>query len=256
MKNSKFWIGALLLTSLILAHGSAWASDQKGLQQALNGEHRPAEDKARDQYRHPLETLTFFGVEKDATVVESWPGGGWYTQVLAPYLKDEGRLIAAEHRPRDSYHQMLAANPGVYGDVVKVDLSAGEALAEPGSVDAVLDFRNAHNWIRNSSASETLLKAWHKALKTDGIVGIVDHRQDEGNEIRGYITEQAVIDTMDKHGFKLLGRSEINANPNDTKNHPSGVWTLPPTLTLGEQDREKYLAIGESDRMTLMFGKK
>lgn len=254
MKILSLWIGSF---ALLLATGLSWATDQSALEQAINGTHRPAEDKARDQYRNPLETLSFFGIEKDDTVVESWPGGGWYTQVLAPYLKDEGQLIVAEPRPRDSYHQMLADNSSVYGEVTKVDLSAGEAFAKPGSVDAVLDFRNAHNWIGNSERSEPLLKGWHKALKADGVVGIVDHRQDaDGDPIRGYVTEQSVIDIMDKHGFKLLESSEVNANPKDSKDHSSGVWTLPPSLALGDQDRDKYLAIGESDRMTLKFGKK
>lgn len=254
MKRLSLFLGAL---GLLLTQPAVWAADKEALQQAANGEHRSAENKTRDQYRNPVETLAFFGIEQDDTVVESWPGGGWYTQMLAPYLKDEGQLIVAEPRPRESYHEMLEANPAVYGDVEKVDLSAGEALAEPGTVDAVLDFRNAHNWIGSSARHDPLLSAWHKALKQDGIVGIVDHRQDpDGNDVRGYVTEQAVIDIMDQYGFELLERSDVNANPKDTKDYESGVWTLPPTLRLGEQDREKYLAIGESDRMTLKFGKK
>jgi predicted methyltransferase len=254
MKQLFTWTGTLMLA---VACSASWAIDLPKLERALSGDHRSPENKARDEYRNPADTLTFLGIEADDTVVESWPGGGWYTQVLAPYLKDEGKLIAAEPSPRENFHKMLDANPEIYGDVERVDLSSGKPMAEPGSVDAILDFRNAHNWIGNAERHEPLLKAWHKALKPGGIVGIVDHRQDpDGNEIRGYITEQAVIDVMDEHGFKLLGRSEVNANPKDTKDHPRGVWTLPPSLALGEQDREKYLAIGESDRMTLMFGKK
>lgn len=255
MKHFTTGLSALLLT---IACATSWAGiDKAKLEQALSGDHRPAENKARDQYRHPLETLTFFGIEPDDTVVESWPGGGWYTQVLAPYLKGDGQLIVAEPRRGDTYHQMLDANPGVYGEVKRVDLSAGKPIAEAGSVDAIVDFRNAHNWIGSQERYQPLLKAWHNALKPGGIVGIVDHRRDpNGPQTRGYITEQSVIDIMDQHGFKLLGRSEINANPKDTKDHPRGVWTLPPTLTLGEQDRDKYMAIGESDRMTLLFTKK
>lgn len=255
MKHITTSLGALLL---IISCAGSWAGiDKAKLEQALAGDHRPAENSARDEYRHPMETLTFFGIEPDDTVVESWPGGGWYTQVLAAYLKDEGQLIVAEPSKRESFHQMLDANAAVYGDVKRVDLSAGKPIAEPGSVDAILDFRNAHNWIGAQERHEPLLKAWHEALKPGGIVGIVDHRRDpDGKETRGYITEQSVIDIMDKYGFKLLGRSDINANPKDTKDHPSGVWTLPPTLTLGEQDKEKYMDIGESDRMTLMFTKK
>ncbi|MEX1033486.1 MAG: methyltransferase [Cellvibrionaceae bacterium] len=256
MKTINLWLSALIL---LIAHSAALAVDEAALEKALNGDHRPAADKARDQYRHPAETLAFFGIEKDDTVVESWPGGGWYTQVLAPYLKDEGQLIVAEPRPNPRYHSMLEENSDVYGEVVKVDLAAGEAMAEPGTVDAILDFRNAHNWIGSSERREPLLKAWHAALKSDGIVGIVDHRQDADSSVTGrtgYVTEQQVIDVMEEHGFELLERSEVNANPKDTKDHPSGVWTLPPSLRLGDQDRDKYLAIGESDRMTLKFRKK
>lgn len=255
MKALPLW---LITLALAVTHSAAFAVDQAALQGAINGDHRSAQNKARDQYRHPAETLTFFGIDKDDTVVESWPGGGWYTQILAPYLKDEGLLIAAEPRPNERYHQMLEARPDIYGKVLLVDLSSSAPLAEPGSVDAVLDFRNAHNWLNSAERREPLLKAWHRALKPNGIVGIVDHRQDpDGPDARtGYTKEQTLIDVMESHGFKLLKRSEINANPKDSKDHPAGVWTLPPTLKLGEQDREKYLAIGESDRMTLMFGKK
>lgn len=247
---------AIAFTALCFS-ASSLAADKTALEQAVAGEHRSTENRARDQYRHPVETLAFFGIEPDHTVVESWPGGGWYTQVLAPYLKENGKLIAAEPQPRESYHQMLNANPDVYSDVELVDLSSGVALAEPGSIDAIVDFRNSHNWIGSKERHDPLLRAWHKALKDDGIVGIVDHRRDpEGPATRGYLSEQQVIDIMDQYGFKLLERSEINANPKDSKDYPSGVWTLPPTLTLGDEDREKYLAIGESDRMTLIFTKK
>ena len=250
-------------SAIVLFCGSwtlpAWSVDREGLAEALAGAHRSPENKARDVYRHPLETLEFFGVEPDMTVVESWPGGGWYTQVLAPYLQDKGTFIGAQPRAREAWDAMLDANPDVYGKVVRVDLSK-EAMAAPGSVDVILDFRNAHNWLRSAERAQGLAKAWHDALKPGGIVGIVDHRQDadapppEGRS--GYIKEQDLIDFMSANGFEFVAKSEVNANPKDTKDHPRSVWTLPPSLALGDQDREKYLAIGESDRLTMTFRKK
>lgn len=249
--------GALLTLCLAQAV-SAWSVDREGLAEALNGSHRSAENKARDVYRHPVETLDFFGIKPGMTVVESWPGGGWYTEVLAPYLKNEGKLIGAQPRARASWDALLDANPEVYGKVVRVDLS-NEPMAPPGTVDAILDFRNAHNWIGNAARHDSLLKSWHTALKPDGIVGIVDHRQDADNTNAGrtgYIKEQDLIDIMAQYGFEFVAKSDINANPNDTKDHPGGVWSLPPVMRLGDQDKEKYLAIGESDRLTMKFIKK
>ena len=243
----------------LLVAPTAWSADQESLAKALNGAHRSAENKARDIYRHPAETLAFFGIEPTMTVVESWPGGGWYTQVLAPYLRDQGTFIAAYPRVNAGWDAMLAANPEVYGKVVKVDLSSGAAMAEPGSVDAILDFRNAHNWMPRSETADNLIKSWHAALKPGGIVGIVDHRQNADSTVEGrtgYIKEQDLIDVMAKHGFELAAKSDVNANPKDTKDHPSGVRTLPPVMRLGEENKDKYLAIGESDRLTMKFIKK
>lgn len=249
-----------LLVFVIICSGlnSAWAADTKNLSAAINGEHRSAENKVRDQFRHPAETLAFFGVEADMTVIESWPGGGWYTQVLAPFLTEKGTLIGAQPRNSDRWNAMLDDNAAVYGKVVKVDLAAGEAMATAGSADMVLDFRNAHNWLGGERA-DPLMQSWYAALKTGGIVGIVDHRQnaDANPEGRtGYIKEQDLIDAMAKHGFEFVAKSDINANSKDTKDHPRGVWTLPPVMAMGDEDKEKYVAIGESDRLTMKFRKK
>ena len=271
MKNLTLIISAALLAFFnlpLIANDSADSGDK--LTRVLNGDQRSEANKARDMYRRPYETLTFFGLTENMTVIESWPGGGWYTEVLGPYLKDSGKLIAATYdrnpetqgdyyrKANQKFDDKVIAHPEVFGTVTVVGLTpdAASVLAEPGSVDMVLDFRNAHNWIRKEP--DSIVKAWYNALKPGGIVGIVDHRMDEGKEIaqrNGYIHESTVIDVMERNGFKLEAKSELNANPKDTKDHPKGVWTLPPSLALGDQDREKYLAIGESDRMVLKFVK-
>lgn len=253
------------------ASAACSAQENTELRMAVEGEHRPAADKARDVYRNPYETLTFFGIESDFTVIESWPGGGWYTQILAPYLKDEGKLIAATYDRGETppaaymkstnaaYDAFLAANPAVYGSVEITEQLSSEVspLAEPGSVDAILDFRNAHNWI--GAGADNIVSAWHAALKQGGIVGLVDHRMDADKPSvpgSGYLHEKQVIDLMESHGFTLAGSSEINANPRDTKDYAGGVWTLPPNLRrVDAAQRPMYEAIGESDRMTLKFVK-
>jgi len=247
------------------------AQENTKLRMAVEGAHRPAADKARDIYRNPYETLTFFGIESHFTVIESWPGGGWYTQILAPYLKDKGKLIAATYDRGETppaaymkstnaaYDAFLVSNPAVYGSVAVTAQLSSEAstLAEPGTVDAIVDFRNAHNWL--GAGADNIVSAWHAALKTGGIVGLVDHRMDADKPSvpgSGYLHEKQVIDLMESHGFTLAGRSEINANPSDTKDYAGGVWTLPPNLRrVDDAQRAMYEAIGESDRMTLKFVK-
>jgi len=245
------------------------AQDTTSLQAIVDGEHRSEANRARDVYRNPIDTLTFFGVEPHHTVVEIYPGTGWYSEILAPYLRDEGKLIAAGY-PRDpevasalmndlnaSYDAMLEAHPELYDNVEIVELypQSLSLLAPPESVDIILDFRNAHNWL--NWGAENMLSAWHGALKPGGVVGIVDHRMDPDREAaNGYIHEKALIDVMEEYGFRFVGRSEINANPLDTKDHPGGVWNLPPNLrNVPEAEQAKYLAIGESDRMTMLFHK-
>lgn len=263
----------LVLASLCLSTMAMPALGQhnQDLMMAIEGDHRSAENKARDVYRHPYETLSFFGIEKDDTVVEVWGGAGWYTEILAPYLKDSGHLIEASYdRSADnpsafqrdavtSFDTFLAENAAVFGDVTVVAQVPDEVsvLAQAGSVDAILDFRNAHNWL--GGEPDNIVKAWHAALKTGGIVGIVDHRRDADEPFQpgtGYTHEKQLVDIMAKHGFSLVASSEVNANPLDTKDHPGGVWNLPPNLRgVAEADRAKFLAIGESDRLTLKFVK-
>lgn len=241
------------------------------LTEAVKGDHRAPANSARDEHRHPQETLAFFQVEPHMTVVEIWPGGGWYSEILAPLLKDEGTFYAA-HFPKETevgyfkkhrkkYEEKLAANEDVYGAVKLTEFAPdGDGpIAPDGSADAVLTFRNVHNWMSREN-EHTAFKAFFKALKPGGVLGVVEHRAKadatrEDMVKSGYVTQDYVIEAAKKAGFVLEESSEINANPKDATVHPKGVWTLPPVLHLGDKDREKYQAIGESDRMTLRFRK-
>ncbi len=236
----------------------------------LASAHRSDADKARDPYRHPAQTLAFFGVTPESTVVEITPGGGWYADILAPLLRPHGRYVAAtwddslpdqpEYYARLNARmaEKIAAAPEVYGEplVIRFD-PAAPSFGEPGSADVVLTFRNAHNWIGNG-IGHAYFSAFFEVLKPGGVLGVTDHRakgEAPTDGKSGYVTEQQIIDLATAAGFQLAERSEINANPNDTADHPKGVWTLPPSFALGDEDREKYAAIGESDRMTLKFVK-
>lgn len=225
---------------------------------------RSKKNMARDKFRHPYETLTFFGISPAMKVIELSPGGGWYTEIFASYL-DQGNLIAAHHDPnsKSNYRKRSRAlfeeklnSSSVYDSIKLVNLDG--SLAEPSSVDAVVTFRNLHNWI--GSSVDSIFENSFTALKSGGVLGVVEHRAPSGTSIEsmkksGYVTENYAIKAAQNAGFVLLGKSEINSNPKDTADHPRGVWTLPPNLRLKDQDREKYLAIGESDRMTLLFRK-
>ena len=244
------------------------------LDAAIAGDHRTPEEKARDVWRHPKETLTFFGVEPGMTVVEVWPGGGWYTKILAPYLKTGGGVYFAAHRdPASSARAAEAvqkfkdayADKSLYGDINVTVLGEGFDIAPEGSADVVLTFRNVHNWT-SAGQAEGNFKAFYRALKPGGVLGVVEHRANEGaaeDPDSGYVRESTVKALAEAAGFAFVGSSEINANPKDTKDHPFGVWTLPPvrrsSASQGQQDpsfdRAKYDAIGESDRMTLKFVK-
>ena len=237
----------------------------------LAGEHRSQANKDRDQWRHPAEVLEFFGISDDKVVMEIWPGGGWYTEVLAPYLRDSGRYVAASWDPESeipfirnaaaAYQAKLDSAPELYDQTELGVLMPPAQLqpAAPGSVDVVLTFRNIHNWMPRGS-QQLMLKAMYDALKPGGVLGVVEHRGVTGSEqdpkaASGYVNEDFAIAMIEEAGFVLEASAEINANAADTKDHPEGVWTLPPTLRLKDQDREKYLAIGESDRFTLKFVK-
>ena len=265
---------ALLLVAAAGLLASGCATQRGGdsaLDQALAASHRSAENRARDPYRHPGETLRFFGLRPDMTVVEVWPGGGWYTEILAPLLRERGLLSAAHLEPAsseyarrtvDDFRAKLAARPDLYDKVVVTTLAAppaGNAIAPAGSADLVVTFRNLHNWMMFGWQREAFA-AMHAALKPGGVLGVVEHRGDpqrpqDPKAASGYVNEQYAIDLIESVGFKLVGRSEINANRKDTKDYEKGVWALPPTFAAGAQDRERYVAIGESDRFTLKFVK-
>ncbi|MCG9714272.1 methyltransferase [Shewanella insulae] len=240
---------------------------------ALTNPLRQAPNIERDQYRHPGETLSFFGVKPSDTLVELWPGGRWYAEILAPYLAKEGHYIAAN----------FDANPPAGVDAPGYRIRLGKALDKwikdhgdtlgqassisfdpprlvelgaPNSADVVLTFRNLHNWAK-SGVLEQVFDSAYKVLKPGGTFGVVEHRAKPGMDLStGYMVQDEMIALAEKVGFTLVATSEINANPKDSKDHPKGVWTLPPSLRLGDQDKAKYLAIGESDRMTLKFIKK
>ncbi len=234
---------------------------------------RRQEDRARDRYRHPVETLRFFGIRPDMVVVELHPGAGWYTRILAPLLRERGVWIGADYDPElfpegsrfraamESLPVRVKANPAFYGPRARVGYVVKGDYADPESVDMVLGIRFMHNWIRNGIAEKALANVY-RVLKPGGVFGVVQHRAAEDDPRddltlanNGYVKESTMIRLAEAAGFRLVARSDINANPRDDHHHPRGVWTLPPTLALGEKDREKYLAIGESDRMTLKFVK-
>lgn len=252
------------------------AATAKAIDTAIAGEHRSAENRARDVYRKPRETLEFVGLRQDMTVVEMSPGAGWYSEILGPVLADNGRLYAAQfalnggpeyqRRLLGTFLTKLAATPDLYRSTVITHFAPPYALAiaPRGSADLVLTFRNVHNWASENEAGlswgNVAFKAMFDALKPGGTLGVVDHRWpdpklEDPRSRNGYISEERTIRLAESVGFKLAGRSEVLRNPRDTHDHPRGVWTLPPSLALGDQDREKYLAIGESDRYLLKFTK-
>ncbi len=277
--NQALWsIFRLLLLPVIAAGATAataQAQDTEALiDNAMTGSHRADANKARDKYRHPKETLLFFGLKPDMTVVEVWPSAGWWTEILAPVLSERGQYYAAWFATQAKgapdflkelekrFDAMVAGRPDLYGKVIKTALLAPEYvdIAPKGSADMVLTFRNVHNWAKAGNA-DAMFKAFYETLKPGGILGVKDHRAKSGTPFEkqvesGYMTEAWVIQTAQKAGFRLDNKSEINANPRDTADYPGGVWTLPPNLrNVSDADKPKYLAIGESDRMTLKFVK-
>lgn len=241
------------------------------LESAVMGAHRSAEERARDAYRHPVETLTFFGLDRGTRVLEVSPGSGWYAALIAPVVNSIGKYMAAipdEKQPgqpeyyaalNQQFEARVRAHPRVYGTPPSIRRYNADQpnFGAAGSVDMVLSFRNAHNWVSNGSAP-AYFKGFYDVLKPGGTLGIVDHRAAPGaatDGSTGYVTEQQIIDLATAAGFRLEAKSEVNANPKDTKDYPDGVWTLPPTYALKDVDRERYAEIGESDRMTLKFVK-
>ena len=242
--------------------------DQAALKAAIAAPSRTPANVARDRYRHPYETLSFFGVEADDTIVEIWPGGGWYAEILAPYIIQGGGTYyaAANGNGLNGARTRMTQDPGRYGAIRLASFPTGRSGAtEPavpdGSADVVLTFRNVHNWMMGETPfAEEAFRQMFAMLRPGGTLGVVDHRLPESADSArerssGYLKTSTVRRLAEAAGFRLVAESEINANPNDTTDHPSGVWTLPPTLRLGDRDRDRYVAIGESDRMTLRFVK-
>lgn len=277
--GSKFLLVATAAMACLPA-GATTVED--AIEKALAGDHREAENRVRDRYRHPLETLLFLGLEPDMSVVEIWPGGGWYTEILAPVLRGQGSFYAADiaasldripgwrkdmHR---DFMEKMETRPDIYDRVMVTELTVPEQtmIAPEGSADMVLTFRNVHNWVKGEYAQE-MFNIFYRTLRPGGILGVVEHRANPGTSIEamkesGYVSEEHVISLATRSGFRLEAKSDVNANPADTKDHPVGVWTLPPTLRYckqmedsAEQNRclARYRDIGESDRMTLRFRK-
>lgn len=255
-------LAAALSPTLAPAHDEA-------LDKAIAGTHRSPNFVARDIYRHPAETLEFLGLKPTLTVVEIGPSGGYWTEILGPYLKDKGTYYTAI-APRtsseraaaaaDTWQKKLEGDKANYGNVKVSEFGAkAQNIAPDGTVDLVLTSRNVHNYVAMGFA-DAAFASFYRALKPGGILGVSDHRaaadkpQDPKVE-SGYVREDLVIQLAEKAGFKLVGKSEVLANPKDTKDYPKGVWTLPPTYVLGEQDRAKYTAIGEADNFLLKFQK-
>ena len=268
---------ALAMGFWTLAVRAQAPSADAALDAALAGTHRSDANRARDRFRHPKETLMFFGFRPGMTVVEIWPGGGWYTEVLGPALAASGKLYVAQYgskppfpyqqREMDTLAAKMRAAPDLYRTVTPtaMDLFATDIeIAPPGSADLVVTFRNVHNWLADGygppNAADLAFAAMFKALKPGGVLGVVDHRwpdpaTEDPKAGKGYVSEQRVIALAERAGFRLEARSDVNGNPKDTHDHPEGVWTLMPDLALGDRDRDKYVAIGESDRLTLKFVK-
>ncbi|WP_204602277.1 class I SAM-dependent methyltransferase [Paremcibacter congregatus] len=238
----------------------------KTLDEVIAGDHRSAKNKARDSYRHPKETLEFFGLQPDMTVVEIWPGGGWYQEILAPYLHEKGTYYGAGYdveatrgyRVR-ALKETLARKtemPDLYGTMKITELSppAKLEIAPAGSADMVLSFRNFHNW-KMGGTEDQVLGAIYKALKPGGIFGITDHRNENSAGRDGYVKPSDLMAAAQKAGFVFVAKSEVNANPKDTKDHERGVWTLPPSLSGNPENHDKMRSIGESDRLTYKFMK-
>jgi predicted methyltransferase len=283
MKTSHFCFVALSFAA-VACGGSSTPAPQSAqpspateakLATVLTGNQRTADERARDVHRHPRETLEFFGVRENMAVVELSASKGWYTAILGPLLSEKGKLAVTNADPNGpadsegtknakSLLERISKDPTAYGKVTTIVTNWKKdevSLGPDGSADMVLTFRNLHGWIANGIADKVLAASF-KVLKSGGVLGVEEHRAkaDASSDPKaigesGYVPEGLVVKLAEKAGFKLAGASEINANPKDTKDHPKGVWSLPPTLELGDKDKEKYVAIGESDRMTLKFVK-
>jgi len=264
---------ATIASAVLLAACAANNSRQTtaaALTAILATDTRSQENRARDVYRHPKETLLFFGLRPEMSVLEVWPEPGWYTEVIAPLVRDKGKyyaaVIAADPESKyitqrlEKYRQELAGHPDLYDRVAVVTFPAdGSDAVPPASVDMVVTFRNIHNWMWRDMPAQAFA-TMYRALKPGGVLGVVEHRGNpavaqDPKAKSGYVNEDYAIRLIEAQGFRLVAKSQVNANPKDTKDYEQGVWTLPPTYRLGEKDRDKYAAIGESDRFTLRFVK-
>jgi predicted methyltransferase len=262
-------IAGALLTAACATYSTRQTTSQ-ALDRILAGEQRSEENRARDRYRHPKQTLLFFGIRPEMSVLEVWPEPGWYTEVLAPLLADKGHYYAGVIAPDpksqyitrrlDDFRGKLAARPEIYGKVTLVTfpLDGSDALP-PGTLDLIVTFRNIHNWMARDQAAAAFA-SMYRALKPGGVLGVVEHRGNpavpqDPHAKSGYVNEDYAIKLIEAQGFRLEASSQVNANPKDTRDYEQGVWTLPPTYRLGDKDRDKYAAIGESDRFTLKFVK-
>jgi predicted methyltransferase len=260
-------VAGALLAAACATHSTRPATSQ-ALDRILAGDQRSEENRARDRYRHPKQTLLFFGIRPEMSVLEVWPEPGWYTEVLAPLLADKGHYYAGVIAPDpksqyitrrlDDFSKKLAARPENYGKVTVVTFPLdGKDVVPPGTLDMVVTFRNIHNWMARDEASQAFA-TMYRALKPGGVLGVSEHRGNpavpqDPKAKSGYVNEDYAIRLIEAQGFRLEASSQVNANPKDTKDYEQGVWTLPPTYRLGDKDRDKYAAIGESDRFTLKF---
>jgi predicted methyltransferase len=257
MRLSTLMVASAALLAPLL---TAQAKDE-ALAKAIAGAHRTPALVERDKARKPQEELEFFGIKPDMTVVEISPGGGYWTEILAPYLHDKGTYYTAvSPRQNEAWQKKLESNKAIYGNVKISQMGAGTyEIAPAGSADLVVTFRNVHNWM-SAGVVDEVFAAFYKALKPGGILGIEEHRASDKvpqdpKAANGYVRQDYTVQLAEKAGFKFVGSSEILANPKDTKDWAKGVWTLPPSLALGEQDRAKYMAIGEADNFLLKFQK-
>ena len=261
----------LYARSPVAASAASQVQVSPAIEAAIKSANRDPANVTRDGFRHPAQTLSFFKLTPTSTVIEITPGNGWYSEILAPLVRQQGQYIAAvvdpasvpegrgrdyQQRSRDGLQKKFAASPAQFDKAAEVAYDpAAPVFGKPASADVVLTFRNVHNW-RKSGQAPGMFKGFYDVLKPGGVLGVVEHRakadvgDDDGS---GYVGQQQVIAMAEAAGFTLDGSSEINANPRDTKDHPNGVWTLPPSNNHDAADAAKYKAIGESDRMTLRF---